>query len=342
MAASPWPTGPTWASILRIPKLIYIPVPNVNTGNARPGGVQVISTANGNITGTLPVPGARYVALSPDGKTLLVFASNSDTMFMVNLTATPLSAVAITGFAGAGKRLLQQRQHHRLRPELRTGVRIDRRNAVGHAFRYCVAESYGDGSGRRRQRGSAEQHNLYVAGYPGGNTGTFDVVDVSAMTRTTANPVVIGDGRHTTMALSNNNKLYIGAVSCANTSVGCLSIVDLGQSCRRSPDVSAWRSHGTSVHTQPQHDVRGRRRRPVHLRHHHRATAIHADCLCRCVVLASCRSTSRIRPDCRQEWAALRPPILFAPSCAGNQLLRAEASTDAAQTSPPPPARTAA
>ncbi len=90
-------------------KLIYIPVPNVNTGNARPGGVQFISTANGNITGTLPVPGARYVAISPDGKTLLVFASNSDTMFMVNLTATPLSAVAITGFAGARERFLQQR-----------------------------------------------------------------------------------------------------------------------------------------------------------------------------------------------------------------------------------------
>jgi hypothetical protein len=76
---------------------------------------------------------------------------------------------------------------------------------------------------------------LYVAGYPGGNTGTFDVVDVSAMTRTTANPVVIGDGRHTTMTLSNNKKVYIGAITCANTSVGCLSIVDLAKTSADPP-----------------------------------------------------------------------------------------------------------
>src|SRR5208283_3666581 len=69
---------------------------------------------------------------------------------------------------------------------------------------------------------------LYVAGYPGGSTGTFDVVNISNMTRTTTNPVVIGDGTHTTMAVSNNNKMYIGAVTCANITVGCLSIVDLG------------------------------------------------------------------------------------------------------------------
>jgi hypothetical protein len=68
---------------------------------------------------------------------------------------------------------------------------------------------------------------LYVAGYPGGSTGTFDIVDVSSMTRTTANPIAIGDGTHTTMVV-NNNKVYIGAITCANTTFGCLSIVDLG------------------------------------------------------------------------------------------------------------------
>ena len=48
------------------------------------------------------------------------------------------------------------------------------------------------------------------------------------MTRTTANPLAIGDGTHTTMAISNNNKMYIGAVTCMNVTTGCLSIVDLG------------------------------------------------------------------------------------------------------------------
>ena len=47
------------------------------------------------------------------------------------------------------------------------------------------------------------------------------------MTRTTTNSVAIGDGTHTTMAMSNNNKMYIGAATCANTTSGCLSIVDV-------------------------------------------------------------------------------------------------------------------
>jgi hypothetical protein len=71
---------------------------------------------------------------------------------------------------------------------------------------------------------------LYVAGspVPPGTTSTYDAVNVSNMTRTTTNSVAIGDGFHTTMALASNNKLYIGASSCNNTTTGCLSVVDVG------------------------------------------------------------------------------------------------------------------
>jgi hypothetical protein len=81
----------------------------------------------------------------------------------------------------------------------------------------------GGGSG-----GLLKGTNLYVAGYPGGSIGTFDVVDVSAMKRVTTNSIAIGDGTHTTMAISNNAKMYIGSPNCVNTTNGCLSIVDLG------------------------------------------------------------------------------------------------------------------
>ena len=67
---------------------------------------------------------------------------------------------------------------------------------------------------------------LYVAGYAGGSNGTFDAVDVSNMTRTTANSVLINDGQQWKMAL-NNNKLYIGAKTCSNTVTGCLSVVNV-------------------------------------------------------------------------------------------------------------------
>ena len=60
---------------------------------------------------------------------------------------------------------------------------------------------------------------LYVAGspVPPGTASTFDAVNVSNMTRFTANSVPISDGFHTTMALTQNNKLYIGANQCSNT-----------------------------------------------------------------------------------------------------------------------------
>jgi hypothetical protein len=77
--------------------------------------------------------------------------------------------------------------------------------------------------------GLLKANNLYVAGYPGGTNGTLDLVDIGSMTRTTINPVAIGDGNHTSMAISTNNKLYIGALSCMNVTVGCLSMVDLGK-----------------------------------------------------------------------------------------------------------------
>ncbi len=216
-------------------KTIYVPVPNANTGNAKPGGVHVISTANGTLTGTLPIPGARYVSISPDGKTLLVFASNSDTMYMVNLTASTLSGVAITGFAAPVNAFFSTDSTTAY--VLNCGPECGSTAGTPSVMRFDVASQkvtstvpVGGAS-----VGLLNNTTLYVAGYPGGNTGTFDVVDVSAMTRTTANPVVIGDGRHTTMALSNSNKVYIGAITCANTSVGCLSIVDLAKTSADPP-----------------------------------------------------------------------------------------------------------
>ena len=80
-------------------KYIYVPVPNVAITNSAPGGVQVISSASGQIIGTSGIPSAQYVAISPDGNTLLVFARNADTMWLINPNATTPTAVAIPGFA---------------------------------------------------------------------------------------------------------------------------------------------------------------------------------------------------------------------------------------------------
>lgn len=225
-----------WAGMLQYSAdstKLYVPEPTAPVTNSRPGGVQIITEATSTvavaITGFIPIPAARYVAISPDGKTLLVFASNSDTMYLVDLTATTLSPVAITGFAAPVNAFFSS--DNTTAYVINCGPECGSTAAPPSVMKFDMASRtvtatvpVGGAS-----VGLLKNTTLYVAGYPGGSTGTFDVVDVSAMTRTTANPIAIGDGSHTTMAISNNNKLYIGAVTCANTTVGCLSIVDLGK-----------------------------------------------------------------------------------------------------------------
>lgn|GEM_PF-1167696 len=213
---------------------VYVPVPNAtvtvpNTNtNATPGGVVVITTATGQITNMYAVPQAQNVAISPDGKTLLVFAGNADTMWLINLTATAPTAVAISGFARPINAFFSSDSSTAY--VLNCGPECGSTAGPPSVMRFNVASqsitatvAVGGAS-----VGVLKNTTLYVAGYPGGNTGTFDVVDVSGMTRTTTNSVAIGDGTHTTMALSNNAKAYIGAATCINTTNGCLSIVDLG------------------------------------------------------------------------------------------------------------------
>ena len=211
---------------------IYVPVPAAAVTNARLGEVQVItattSTASAAITNFFPVPSANSVAISPDGNKLLVFASNSDNMYFIDLTATAPTAVAIPGFARPVNAFFSSDSSTAY--VINCGPECGSTAGPPSVMRFNIASQtitatvpVGGAS-----VGLMKNNNLYVAGYPGGSTGTFDVVNVGSMTRTTANPIAIGDGSHTTMAMSNNNKMYIGAVTCSNTSVGCLSIVDLG------------------------------------------------------------------------------------------------------------------
>jgi hypothetical protein len=209
-------------------KHVYVPVPNLVNTNAPPGGVQVITTASASITANYPVPSAQYVAISPNGNTLLVFAGNSDSVWLIDLTAASPTAVAVSGFARPVNAFISSDNNTAY--VINCGPECGSTAGPPSVMRLDIPSQtitatvpVGGAS-----VGLLKGNNLYVAGYPGGATGTFDVVDIGAMTRTTTNSVVIGDGTHTTMAMSNNNKMYIGAATCANTTNGCLSIVDLG------------------------------------------------------------------------------------------------------------------
>ena len=208
---------------------IFAPIPFAPITNARAGGVQVIDTSTGATTSTYAVPGAHWVAISPNGNTLLVFALNSDTMYLVDLTQSAPTPVAIPGFARPVNAFISS--DNSTAYILNCGPECGSTAGPPSVMRFDLATQAITATVpvAGASVGLLKGNNLYVAGYPGGANGTLDLVDIGSMTRTTTNPVAIGDGNHTTMSISTNGKLYIGALSCTNATVGCLSIVDTGK-----------------------------------------------------------------------------------------------------------------
>jgi hypothetical protein len=215
---------------------VYAPFTNLNTGQQRAGGVQVIDDVNLDVKATYSIPSATYLALSPSGQYLLVMANNSDSVFLLNLTASTVTPVEIPGFARPINAFFSSDSNTayvlNCGPECGSSgpASVSSFNIPSQTITATV--QVGGAS-----VGLLNGTTLYVAGspVPPGTTSTYDVVDVGSMTRTTTNSVAIGDGFHTTMALATNNKLYIGANSCSNTTTGCLSVVNVANNTADPP-----------------------------------------------------------------------------------------------------------
>lgn len=207
---------------------VYVPEPNLAIPGGRPGGVQVVARSTFTISASYAVPSARYLAVSPNANYLLVFADNSDSVFLMNLATNPVSTVEVPGFARPVNAFFSSDGNTAY--VLNCGPECGSANPASVALFDIPSQSItktvpvGGAS-----VGLVNGTTLYVAGspVPPGTTSTYDAVDIASMTRLTANSVPIGDGYHTTMALATNNKLYIGANTCSNTATGCLSVVDV-------------------------------------------------------------------------------------------------------------------
>jgi hypothetical protein len=212
---------------------VYAPVRNIPIAGLRPGAVEVIDVASFAITANLSVPSVRYIALSPSGQYLLAFADDSDSVFLINTTASSVSAVEIPGFARPVNAFFSADSNTAY--VISCGVECGSTSGASVAQFDIPSQTIkatlpvGGAS-----VGLLNNGTLYVAGNPGPD-GTYDAVNVSSMSRLTANSVAIGDGYHSTMALSANNKLYIGASTCMNITTGCLSVVDVANNTADAP-----------------------------------------------------------------------------------------------------------
>jgi hypothetical protein len=221
-------TLPNWAAMAVYStdsKSIYVPLGNVAVTNSPPGAIVKIDVASATITATIPVPSVRWVALSPSGNTLLAFADNSDSLWLIDLTASTITPVRVPGFARPVNAFFSSDSNtaYVLNCGPQCGTNSPASVAQFDIPSQTIKTTVPVGGA---SVGLLNNGKLYVAGYPGGSNGTLDVVDTGSMTRLTSDSILINDGQQWKMAL-NNNQLYIGAQNCNNTTTGCLSIVDI-------------------------------------------------------------------------------------------------------------------
>jgi len=218
----------------------YAAVPTAPIAGQSPGAVVVMSLQTGSVSATIPVPGAHFIVLSPDGNHLLVFSDNSDTVTVITIpligTATdPRSS--ITGF---------DRPVWGIFTSNTTAYILNCGAQCGGAAAGVSVADVGASTATSTTPVSAATFGLvsgstlYVAGTaPGTNTcagsvtaapscGRLTAINTAAMTVTGS--AIITDGYHGRMQMSQNGQLFIGSYRCTNINIvggevrGCLSI----------------------------------------------------------------------------------------------------------------------
>ena len=95
----------------------------------------------------------------PAGNTLLVFADNSDSVFLINLTATTPTAVEIPGFSRPVNAFFSSDSNTAYVLNCGWECGDPLRPGLGGAAQHSFADHQGHRAGRRRQCGSAERHH---------------------------------------------------------------------------------------------------------------------------------------------------------------------------------------
>jgi hypothetical protein len=198
----------------------YAAIRNFNNGaGVTPGAIQKFDYTTATVSSTIAVPAARWLALNHAGNKLLAMTDASDSVVVIDLTATTPTQTAVAGFS---------------RPVTAFFSGDDSKAYVLDCGPECGGTQAGvtelvmstNTLGRTVNLSSARvatltDNTLYVAGSPGGSGGTAQSVDVTGFTASA--PVAIGQGQKTVIK-NLANKIWIGSVSCGGT--GCLSLWD--------------------------------------------------------------------------------------------------------------------
>ncbi len=220
---------PSWTESLVLSsdaKIGWAAVRNAPVTGAPNGAIQVLDTVNLKINTQIAVPLVHFLVLSHDGKKMLAFSDNSDSVSIVDSgTNSVVASVAgfdrpVTGFFAAD--------------DSKAYILSCGAECGGTAANVRVLDMTTNTAGASvavpgATAGLMDGTTLYVAGTtPAG--GQLDIINLNNLTVTNSTPIAISDGFHGPIALGANGKLFVGARNCTNRAdvphSGCLSIVD--------------------------------------------------------------------------------------------------------------------
>jgi len=229
----------------------YAAVPSAPFTGQNPGALEVLNLQNGTLKASIPVPGAHFIALSPDGNHVLVFSDNSDTVtvittILIGTNSDPRSY--ITGFDHPVWGVFSSNTAaYVLNCGLECSGTAAGVSVLGAGFPApgtTIAFSGTTIPVSGATMGLLSGSVLYVAGTPpsapcGSGTaakacGRLSVIDTGSMT--VSGSAIITDGRHDRMEISKDGQLFVGAHDCTNINVlngevrGCLSIFNSSSS----------------------------------------------------------------------------------------------------------------
>ncbi len=230
---------PSWTESLAVSsdaKTAWAAVRNAPVTGAPTGAIQVLDIANAKISAQIPVPLVHFVALSHDGKKLLAFSDQSDSIAIVDTTSNTVTA-SVAGFDRPvqGFFTSDDSKAYILNCGAECGGATASVQVLDLTTNTAGAALTVSGATTGLINGTA----LFVAGTTS-TGGRLDVVDLTAFT-VTKSGVPIGDGYHGPIALGPNNKLFVGAKNCTNLSTvpgsGCLTIFDTSAQTVVVPEV---------------------------------------------------------------------------------------------------------
>jgi hypothetical protein len=230
----------------------FAAVPNAPVAGLPAGTVEMMNLSNFTIENTIPVTGARYIVLSPDGTHLLAFSDNSDAATLINFQNTGTasnpnwvlngSPTSIAGFSRPVWAVFS--------PDSNTAYVMNCGPECGATSGTAAVSVLNVAAGTVVQTlllpsggatyGVAFGSTLYVAGNPAtppspcsqttvNTCGALSVITINNGVLQLANTVSIPDGYHNRMAVTADNQVFIGSHGCtevttSTTTFGCLAL----------------------------------------------------------------------------------------------------------------------